>query len=270
MQITDSDKDFITNLFPDLKFVESGSSIILRGKINFVARFVKKKKIYQILNLEPIRKKNKFLAHVQYEIEVDLSPGKNPYRNVRETNSRIINFALNELNQDPSSIHVYYKSPPVKDGTVCLWGWLDEESDPDVKDFVLHVVIPFFCDQKFFEQNRIWLRGEYSHGCLGILENYYDILKRNDVNTKKITEECTKTLIELAATNQDPHTWQNAKIFLRKKKIKSCWRCIRESKNKFDIHIREWSRFQDCHPVALKGIKLLHKNIRKYKLKHLL
>ncbi|MDX1798287.1 MAG: hypothetical protein R3255_06530 [Candidatus Lokiarchaeia archaeon] len=45
-----------------------------------------------------------------------------------------------------------------------------------LREFILLVVIPYFQNNSYYELNRCYKEGEYSHGELGIIEGYQDIL----------------------------------------------------------------------------------------------
>jgi hypothetical protein len=55
-----------------------------------------------------------------------------------------------------------------------------------LEQFIDKIVIPYFKHNSFYEINGFYKEGEYSHGIIGIIETYFDILHTNNL---KITLE---------------------------------------------------------------------------------
>lgn len=58
-----------------------------------------------------------------------------------------------------------------------------------LKDFILLIVIPFFQNNSYYEIKRKYKEGEYSHGVLGLIEAYRDILQLDDLKNVPIVLE---------------------------------------------------------------------------------
>ncbi|MFA5652319.1 MAG: hypothetical protein WC933_03060 [Candidatus Paceibacterota bacterium] len=263
MTINDEDRDFISN-FPDLKFKDNDR--ILSGKLSFIVRFDRKSKKYSIYNKAFSATKDKYLIKDDYDIEIDLSLD-NIYRGVAEVGNKIEGFAKAK-NINLRDLHYY-----VATKKVCLIGYFDEDKDISLKDFIGKVVVPFFYDQSFFNGQGKWPRGQYSHGYLGVLENYRDVMGANKLN-EDISIKCINILKEIGMGREE-FVIGNIRHLLRKKKIKSHWNCIHCGFEKLVRRPNERRRhrkpkvsnFRSCHPKALEGLKILHRNIRKFNLK---
>lgn len=49
-----------------------------------------------------------------------------------------------------------------------------------VYSFIKNIVIPFFQNNSYFEINKEYISGEYTHGILGVMESYYEIANINN------------------------------------------------------------------------------------------
>lgn len=106
--------------------------------------------------------------HDSYDIKIELNEFPKSFPLVYETGERI-----------PIKIdrHIY----PNK-GNCCLTITAKEQILIKTKiktldSFISLIVIPFFQNNSFYELNKRYNGGEYSHGVLGIIEGYQDILK---------------------------------------------------------------------------------------------
>jgi hypothetical protein len=263
MIISSEDKNFISN-FPSLKF-ENGDRLLV-GELSFVARYNKKSsKRYVIYDKYSSVIEDKYLICDSYDIEIDLF-SVNIYRSVRETGRKIEKTA--EIRKVTFDYLHYYKDTQ----KVCVFGYLDEKQDIGLKEFLGEVVIPFFYDQSFYCKYGKWPRGTYSHGCLGILENYYDNIKNKRID-KNISTKCINVLKELSSNRSNETDFKNIIHLLHKKKIKPHWNCVHCGYEKIKglterrRHRKpKVSNFNLCHREAYKGLKYLQKNIKEFKL----
>lgn len=205
MQVKEDEIHFLKEFFPELSL----NGNIVSGTLRFVAHFSKKEKEYSLLRWNTqVDIKN--LIRDSYQIEIDLSPEKNFYREVKNSDGRILKQARDK-GIPSSDLHVYENG--AHENKICLCGYLDEEKNISFKEFLCDKVIPFFYDQSFHEKNGAWPRGEYSHGCLGILENYYNICRKVEAPNKEVTENCINLMKELANSNLDRNAWENIKKY---------------------------------------------------------
>jgi len=270
MQINYGEKEFIKHF--GLNFSESKGKAFLKGELVFSASYDRRSRKYTFYKPSHAPSNDKYFIKDSYFIEIDLS-SDNVYRSVRETGGKI-NKMAEEMGLPLDKLH---KFPT---GELCLVGYFNEKKDIGFREFFSKVVVPFFFDQSFFFKFRKWPRGQYSHACLGILENYYEEIISHDGGAidRNLTEKCILFLNQIAQSNQNNHFGFNSiKKLLNKKKIKPHWNCIGCSEQKKFPWLEPGSRsyrkpkvshFKVCHQKAFLGIRLLHKNIRKFKLKN--
>ncbi|MCK9293348.1 hypothetical protein M0P25_04695 [archaeon] len=240
MTINEQDKEFLHN-FPKLKLKKKGA--VLVGRLSFNASFDRRNKKYIIYD-------NKFdgigvdnFIHDEYMIEINLS-SSNIYRDVREIGNKIKEISQRK-NKDCKDLHFNENSQKV-----CLMGYFDEREKISLMEFLGEVVIPFFYDVSFYDRCNTWPRGSYSHGYLGLLENYYDnIKKQEDDYDFNLSQKCIQFLEQ--EVNQT--TLNKFRFFLNLKKIKEC---ICGSKKKLG----------NCHCKATNGFVILKRNMNKFNL----
>ncbi len=105
-----------------------------------------------------------------YDILIDLSSYPSSFPNVFETSERI-----------PIKVdrHIYTDT-----GSCCLTTKakaqvLLKTQITSLTIFIKEIVIPYFQNNSYFEINKKYKTDEHSHGVLGIVEGYRDILKMN-------------------------------------------------------------------------------------------
>jgi hypothetical protein len=248
MIISNNDKDFVSSYFPELKFVSKNNTPFIEGKLSFVTSLDNREfKVYDpIANIA-----DKNLIKDSYHIEIKFDPNKNIYREVKETGGRLYNATRTK--DELLNLHVYPNN-----GKLCLIGFLDEDSNIDFKSFLCGVVIPFFYDQSSFEKYGNWPRHYYAHGCCGILENYYDLIKgKNGYTDKGLSVKCIKSLKEVYELYEKDRKFNIIKKrALYKKNIRPNWKCICGQ-----------SDFKNCDNEMCLSLKILHKNIKEFRLK---
>lgn len=258
MELAKSEKEFIENYF-GLTFENKKGRVLLAGNLKFSAIYDFQKREYKILD------PSKEYAHANfikdsYDIEIDLE-NKNIYRSVKETSEKIKSnvkkLNLNEI-QD---LHVQ------EDGRVCVAGYFDERDDISLKDFIIEVLIPFFYDQSYYAKKKIWPRNDYSHGYLGILENYYIKIKYlNPIkDAQKIRELSRRCIYFFADVVKDQKFLQYLSGALLDKsliqKIASEKKCICRIGNDDNMF------YYDCHSDAHRGFLYLAENVVRFRLK---
>ena len=245
MEITEKDKDVILGMFPKLKFISQNNEILLVGNLKFAAKYLKNLNNYKLLG------SNDKTAEIkgEFKIEIDFSK-TNPYRAVFETGGKIESLAK-KLNKNLLGLHA--KQNGKKDYiNVCIAGYLQENQNINLVRFVCEIVVSYFCDLVVFEKEGYWPRGEYSHGALGVLENYSDLL--NTENEKTLTEKCLRELID------QKQEFEILKRFLfYKRKLSGNWKGF--CKNDPDKKLRDF-----IGQKAFDGLWKFKDNLKKFNL----
>lgn len=262
MEIKSEDINFIEKYFPSLYFSSIGEDIFLTGILYFIAKYDDGKNKYYIYNnLKDFS--DKHIIKDSYEIEIKLSGGVNPYREVREVGGKILKVAALK-GKKPADLHAY------TDGKVCVMGYLDEDHSISLKDFIGSIIIPFFYDQSYYAKHKKWPRGEFSHSYLGLLENYYVKIQKLPINNQElvyeVTNQCIDSLKYIKNLNGNQLKWEKFVYFLKKRKLfrkkkgSKKGRCFCGSREYFPI----------CHQEAFKGFVMLQKNIKEFNLQNLI
>lgn len=231
--LTPEEVKWLKGNYPDLKF-HNGTPPVIKGLFKFEA-------IYQKENAQkyPVIKGT-------YEIEIKLS--SNPSSSlpeVRETGGRI-SSVISKLGKTSADLHV---NP---DKTVCLCPYTAEKrklpNGFNLKDFFINLLIPYFYGQSYYEKNKEWPWGEYSHGELGLLEDYLE--NRGDGNNNELIVEFIENFKRIAFSD-------TCFALARKGKIKGHSLCFCNS-NK---------RIRDCHNFSFRGLWHLKEDIKNNKIK---
>jgi len=221
------DRAWIRENYPKLLVHTSGSREIVEGTFNFIAAYSETEKHY-IINPTDIDNPKIIVIQDEYQIRITPPAGIEKLPKVRETDGRIRGLTQ-EKGIAAIDLHIYPAD------SLCLVGSLDENRKQSFRDFLDGPVLQFLYDQSYFEKYGRWPRGQYSHGVLGIFENYFD---RREVENGKLLEACLNTL-------QKSRQWPEIKkILFRKGNIKGHWQCPCGSGKKF----------RDCHENALLGM----------------
>lgn len=263
MLVTKKDESFIKNYFPDLKFENNSNKLYLRGNLKLAVSFDKYSKKYKIFSKQPLNKPKGYLIEDSYEIEIELS-AENVYRHVRELGNKIV-------------VHPDYHKYP--NGFLCVAGYLDEIQESDFRYFFCEIVIPFFYDQSCFKKYGFWPRPGFSHGFLGILENYRFKILKPKFDKYDLTGLCLeelKKILEKGKKNtflnvvQGKHALSKAQesISMLEDKYKYILKLLESKKiadNVLCLECNDW--FKKCHKTAFKGLKLLKQKIKHFNIK---
>jgi hypothetical protein len=133
----------VLNLFKDLVFFEEEKKI--GGKI-------------YVLNED------------YYEIEIQIQDFPSSFPIVKETLTRI---------PVKADRHVYIDTGSLCFTTKAIADILLKSKIKTLKDFIVNVLIPYLRNNSYYEIHGKYFENEYSHGVLGIIESYKDILKIN-------------------------------------------------------------------------------------------
>lgn len=221
--------------YPGLQIRGSGKREIVEGLFEFSAAYDEKERQY-IVNPNDAAQRNLVAIHDEYQIRITPPPNEDKLPIVQETGGRIRSFA-NEMGLPDIDLHIY------PDNSLCLVGALDERSPANLRAFLDGPVLQFFYDQSYFERYGRRPRGEYSHGVLGIVENYFDGCET------KGDEFMTGCLNILKKSQQWPSV---RRLLLGNEIIKGHWPCLCGSGR----------RFKNCHPKVFQGLWQLGKAVR--------
>lgn len=214
MIVDSKTREQIISRFPGLVFKDGDDKLTLEGAFGFRASFNKDTNIYTI---NPMTDDSDTID-TTYQIRIDIPNNGNP-PTVYEIGGRIpydIDF------------HKY------KDGRLCLAGPFDLIDDLPLDIFMDTLVLEFLYDQSFREKFGIWPRGVYSHGTLGVIENYSDRLG----SIPNLDEYCLHIL------SKDPDFKKYRDILMSKNQIRGHHTCICGS----------GKQYRKCHDKALKGL----------------
>jgi hypothetical protein len=214
MKIDSAIKEQIILCYPGLDFKTIDDKLIIEGSFQFRASFDAKTKHY-IIN-PPAEDLNTIVDSYQIRIEIQ---NEDDFPVVYETGGRI-----------PAKSD-YHKNP---DGSLCLTGPFDSIGNFPLEIFIDTVVLQFFYDQSFYGKYGSWPRGVYSHGILGLLENYFDNLGR----FPNLEEHCLERLSKYTdfATYRD--------VLTSKLRIKGHHLCICGSGR----------QYKKCHDKVFRGL----------------
>ncbi len=231
--LSEKDEVWLRDNCPDLYF--DYEEQIIRGEMYFKMYFSSNEERYIINPDSSHDVYNGVVIEDVYEIEINLSDSR-LVPLVKETGGRILKSKEKWHLKSLSDLHINYNK------TACLCVKTEEHSKMprgfNLKDFFENLLIPFFYYQSFFEKyGREPWKG-YSHGDLGILENYLSI---NVCTAKTIVLFCENlsTILRIHITDN--------KIF---KKYHLCF-------------CNSGKQFKKCHKKAFYGYDKLRKDFRK-------
>jgi len=184
-------------------------------------------------------KRSKYYIEDAYEIKIELNTAKNStLPKVIETGNRISGVQKTYQIKTLADLHV---NP---DKTVCLFTRPTElkilEENISLFEYIDTYIIDFFYAQSYFEKYQEWPWGEFSHGTMGIFEDYLE-----EAGSKKTWQIYMKAL-------EERHDWEKYKNLAvnKKKTVRGHTKCPCQSGRKF----------RECHPLALDGLRKILKD----------
>jgi len=228
MDLNDKVENLVRTRYPGLEFESEDTETIIQGAFEFTARFDDEEKQYTINPLIDDAR----TIHDSYNLRIVLSAESN-FPDVFETDGRI-----------PSQADFHKNS---RDGSLCLVGPLDRSKEFTLDEFLDGPVMQFLYDQSYFQKYREWPRGEYSHGTLGLIENYDD----NIDHIADIDYKC----LQILSNSPDRELYRDALV--RQSQIRSDNQCICGS----------GKRYRDCkHIKVFNGLRKLQKTVHEIQL----
>ena len=231
--------DKIRQLYPGLVHKQIGGKNCIVGQLKYCA--VYKKSSDQIL-IYPTRPEeaNANLIEDQYDIKIEIGddfPETLPL--VWETGGRIEAIMKKYEIKDKVALHINKNSRD----SICLCPSPERlitfrDGQVNLLDFINKLVVPYFYGLSFYEKNKKWAWGEYSHGPLGVFEFYFDKMQGKDANK----EMFDLTILSLATMDKrTPLAIMNG-LFLRIVDKCPCGSGF---------------AFEKCHFTGYSGVRLL-------------
>jgi hypothetical protein len=235
MKLSDSDWTWLSEAHPSLARTETEKDYILEGPFHFVAAYDEKRKAY-LINPQETDCRELICLNDSYRINIIIPKGDNRFPEVRELDGRLVRVA-EDRGLTLLDIHLY------PDKSSCLVGKLDWNPQMGLPGFFDRPLIQYFYDQSYFELYGRWPRGDYSHGAMGILENYYE---KSEAERRTLTYACLYYISRLMM-------WPRVKDMLTTPgKIQGHWLCLCGS----------GQIFRECHKPAFYGLWTLQNNLR--------
>ena len=280
MEISEDNIKWLNQWYPELKVNKFEDHSVLEGIFRFRVGYNKKRKKYIFLEQGETPSDGTRVIEDSYKIRITFRKNGNCFREVEEIGGKIKEIAKIKGITDLRELHFYEN-----DSKVCVIGYLDEDLDISFIEFLDRVILQFFYDQSYFRRYDKWPRKVYSHGILGLLENYYYQSRKMSVDTD-MTKQCLKELNKnknksgkaaemikemlgqgkiprnfssngFKMVEEEEETIARFEKYMRKKKNNNGWNCIS----------CKGCRFLDCHKEAFYGLKILKKQMKKQKLK---
>ncbi len=248
--------------FPGLRFIPSGRETRITGELSFAGSYDKKRNTYSFHTYGfSDNTPDPNLIEDSFNIEITTGPGVNPFRNVCIKDSRFDKYAK-ELGLHLEDLHIYSKSK-----MICINGYLDEDQNIGLLEFLVEKVAKSLYDITFFYKFKYWPSGEFAHGATGILENYFLLSQKRDSDMIQISKKCLETLegiqnndrngvahFKEAMVSKNPNSGKISHKHKVDPNIKCCT-CKTESGMMY-------RRMADCHPNAFAGLKILKRILR--------
>lgn len=233
MTINEGDREWLAQNYPNLRCILDGEHATIEGQFDFIAAYDDRQKRYVI---NP-KGQHEALHVIQdsYQIRIIFSAGKSEYPKVWEIGGRLQDVAA-KLGKNLADLHII-----PADGSLCLVGPFDIQLDITFHEYFDGPLLQFFYDQSFYERYGRWARGEYSHGVLGILENYYDKVREGH----EFAESCLSWLVRHKSV-------ELLKLIFKNSSIAGHFLCACGSGLKF----------RSCHAGALEALRHLQKYVR--------
>lgn len=233
MIITDDDHAWLAQNYSSLKYSIDGELVIIEGQFDFIAAYYEQQKRY-VINPNSQHEASPIIQD-SYQIRVTFPSGKPEYPRVWEIGGRLQAVAK-KSGKKSEDLHII-----PADGSLCLVGLLDIQFDITLQEYFDGPLLQFFHDQSYFERYGKWVRGEYSHGMLGVIENYYDKLQEG----VQLADWCLKILVDSKAVKL-------LKLIFKKNGLAGHHLCICDAGKKF----------RHCHTKVLQGLRHLQNYVK--------
>ncbi len=239
MILSNEDKKWLQDNYPLLKVEKNDShELVIAGVLHFHAYYDEAKDEYTY-NPAKVALNNKYDIIDSYEILVTSSLPGNVLPIVVETKGRILSLARTRKLK-LCDLHVN------EHGICCLcpklFDTIQYPKGINILDFMYDLVVPFFYAQSYFEKYGDWPAGAYSHGDLGILEYYAEVISKG----YSATDTVKMFFDSLEGTTQ--------KLIINSAMISRQWVCLCEKR----------AKFRKCHPKAMNGLKQLKHDYDQY------
>lgn len=224
MKVEPKTREKVILNYPGLEFKEFDGKITLEGIFGFKATFNSNNNQY-IINPQV---EDDYTIIDRYQVTLNI-PETDDFPTVFETAGRI---------PKESDFHKN------KDGSLCLAGPFDSIDDFPLDKFLDILLLQFLYDQSFNGKFKFWPRGEYSHGPLGLIENYYDRLGQ----ISQLEEQCFAVFLKYKDNNEYQ---QYFKLIVSKKRVKGHHPCVCGS----------GTQYRQCHNKVFRGLWTLQEYI---------
>lgn len=242
MVLTNEDRKWLELNYPLLQLKKDDSQgLVIKGELHFHAYYDEASDKYTFNPTTVLKKKYDVID--SYEILITSPPAGDILPIVVETKSRILSLAKTRKLK-LCDLHIN------EHGICCLcpklFDTIQYPKGINIRDFIYDLVIPFFYAQSFFERYRDWPAGAYSHGDLGILEYYAELVS----DGYSVIDVVGKFFDSLESATQ--------KLIANCSTISRQWQCI----------CGKGAKFRNCHPKAMGGLKRLKSDYDNYTRQH--
>ena len=230
---------WVKEYHPGLRFSRGFDGEILEGEFRFTAAWDESRRIYLI---NPVDGVNNGLIWIQdsYKIKIELRPtGAAP--KLFETGRRILDRAQ-ELSIESRDLHIY------ETGEACPAGIFDTVDITGIPEFIDRPVMQYFYDQSYHERYGRWPRGEYLHGLMGVIENYFE---QGEGGMENLAEKCLTLVFEERDKSQGA-VWIRT-LITNPQRVQGHWACLCGSGKEFKV----------CHRSLFRGLWFLHEYFKK-------
>lgn len=212
MLITEADREWLKANHPRLTIQNGETELTIEGDFEFNAAYDESRREYVV---NPSAKHQTELICIQdrYRIRITIPKDTSLSPVVDELDGRIESVAK-ARKSSLRDLHIY------EGGRTCLVGHLDLLPLNTLPEFIDRAVLQYFYDQSCFERFGWWPRGTYSHGLLGLLENYIDHIDRGEVGLEE------KSIQFLLAYPQDGDFKRIVSYLLLKSKVGGHLNCV--------------------------------------------
>lgn len=279
MIITQDNINWLNAFYPKLNLTRDKETFVIEGVFEFRAGYNKKNGYYKVLEADEEPNGLRIIED-SYSVTMTFGENVNHFKEVKEVGGKILQVAYEKGVRDLRDLHFDSSS-----NGVCLIGPLDENPDIGFEEFVDKIVLQFFYDQSHFRDYGEWPRAGFSHGILGVLENFYANHKRCKIMEEDV-EKCIQVLRESEAVINNRRNWltrQKQAIFTRGNGLSARFKFLEsgaekdmESMQRLRQYLckkknnKGWSclecrgvRFMECHPGAFDGLQLLKSAMKK-------